>query len=401
MVPQHNLNVVAIMRTEASGLQLDQESTDMNGTKIDAHVGHLKDVRPGVEIFNNIDVLLLDIDPKDNGDIDRLEEIVTRHFPDVPVLATAADATIQDVRRIMRTGLVDFLPQPISRADLVASLDLAASKRKAKAGAGPSKGKVISFIKGGGGAGATTIAVQAGCLLASGDKKTKRNISVFDLDLQSGTAALYLDLDNRLSVADLMDSPERLDSSLLDAVTLKHESGLKLLAAPREVMPLESLSSDFITKLLGAARQEFDITLLDLPPVWGEGMYTALQHSEQIFLVTQLNVAGIRQTRHQLNTVRMQGLPAEVKVVLNRYEKGWGKTVQLKEAEKALGCPISYCVPNDYKLVSEALNQGVALSRIKSRSKVEKGIQAMIEDTLRKLERGDGESAMIVIPSKR
>ena len=143
MVPEHNLNVVAIMRTEASGLQLDQESTDMNGTKIDAHVGHLKDVRPGVEIFNNIDVLLLDIDPKNNGDIDRLEEIVTRHFPDVPVLATAADATIQDVRRIMRTGLVDFLPQPISRADLVASLDLAASKRKAKAGAGPSKGKVI------------------------------------------------------------------------------------------------------------------------------------------------------------------------------------------------------------------------------------------------------------------
>jgi pilus assembly protein CpaE len=388
MVPEHNLNVVAIMRTEASGLQLDQESTDMNGTKIDAHVGHLKDVRPGVEIFNNIDVLLLDIDPKDNGDIDRLEEIVTRHFPDVPVLATAADATIQDVRRIMRTGLVDFLPQPISRADLVASLDLAASKRKAKAGAGPSKGKVISLINGGGGAGATTIAVQAGCLLASGDKKTKRNISVFDLDLQSGTAALYLDLDNRLSVADLMDSPERLDRSLLDAVTLKHESGLKL-------------SSDFITKLLGAARQEFDITLLDLPPVWGEGMYTALQHSEQIFLVTQLNVAGIRQTRHQLNTVRMQGLPAEVKVVLNRYEKGWGKTVQLKEAEKALGCPINYCVPNDYKLVSEALNQGVALSRIKSRSKVEKGIQAMIDDTLRKLERGDGESAMIVVPSKR
>ncbi len=400
MVPQHNLNVVAIMRTEASGLQLDQESTDMNGTKIDAHVGDLKDVRPGVEIFNNIDVLLLDIDPKNNGDIDRLEEIVTRQFPDVPVLATAADATIQDVRRIMRTGLVDFLPQPISRADLVASLDLAASKRKAKAGAGPSKGKIISFIKGGGGAGATTIAVQAGCLLASGGKKTKRNISVFDLDLQSGTAALYLDLDNRLSVADLMDSPDRLDRSLLDAVTLKHESGLKLLAAPREVMPLESLSSDFITTLLGAARQEFDVTLLDLPPVWGEGMYTALQHSEQIFLVTQLNVAGIRQTRHQLNTVRMQGLPAEVKVVLNRYEKGWGKTVQLKEAEKALGCPISYCVPNDYKLVSEALNQGVALSRIKSRSKVEKGIQAMIEDTLRKLERGDGESPMIVVPSK-
>ena len=180
MVPQHNLNVVAIMRTEASGLQLDEESTDMNGTKINAHVGDLKDARPGVEIFKNIDVLLLDIDPKDNGDIDRLEEIVTRHFSDVPVLATAADATIQDVRRIMRTGLVDFLPQPISRADLVASLDLAASKRKPKSGAGPSKGKIISFIKGGGGAGATPSPYRPAASWPQGARKPSA-ISVFSI----------------------------------------------------------------------------------------------------------------------------------------------------------------------------------------------------------------------------
>ena len=77
MVPHHNLNVVAIMRTEASGVQLDKESTDMNGTKVQAHVGLLKDVKPGVEIFQDIDVLLLDVDPNNDGDMDRLQEIVS------------------------------------------------------------------------------------------------------------------------------------------------------------------------------------------------------------------------------------------------------------------------------------------------------------------------------------
>ena len=87
-------------------------------------------------------------------------------------------------------------------------------------------------------------------------------------------------------------------------------------------------------------------------------------------------------------------------MLLNRYEKGWGKSVQLKEAEKALGCPIDYSVPNDYKLVSEALNQGVALSRIKGRSKVEKSIQSMMDDTMRSLESRDGETPAIMVPGR-
>ena len=43
------------------------------------------------------------------------------------------------------------------------------------------------------------------------------------------------------------------------------------------------LGPDFVTTLLSAARQEYDVTLLDLPPVWNEGMYTALQQSDKIF----------------------------------------------------------------------------------------------------------------------
>jgi len=397
MVPHQSLNVVAIMRSEAAGVQLDEESGNMNGTKIDAHVGQLKDVKPGVEIFQGIDVLLLDVDAKSDSDLDRLQEIVSRDFPDTPVVATAADATVQDVRRIMRVGPVDFLPQPIARADLVAALNLAAEKRKPKAGPGGHGGKVISFVKGGGGVGATTIAVQAGCCLLTRSKKgAARRVGVFDLDLQGGTAALYLDLDNRLNISDLMDSPERLDGELLAGVAQKHASGLQVLAAPREVMPLESLSPEFVTTLLAAARKEYDVTILDLPPVWSEGMYTALQQSDVIFLVTQLTVAGIRQARHQLNTIHMQGLAADVRVILNRYEKGWGKAVQLKEAEKALGCPVHHCVPNDYKLVSEALNQGVALAEVKGRSKVEKAIQAMVDETMTELESRDGKASAIM-----
>ena len=379
----HNLRVVAIMRSEAAGLQLDQECTEMNGTRIEAHVGLLKDIKPGIQIFDNLDILIVDVNPKDSSEIEMLDSIVNNLFPNNPVVGTAPDATIQDVRQLMRVGVVDFIPQPITNADLQAALSLAASKRKKETEPAAAKGKVFSFIKGGGGVGATTIAVQAGCLLATDFSSSDKQACLLDLDIQVGTTALYLDLDNRIGVGELMETPERLDSELLAGATLTHDSGLKVIAAPREVMPLETMSPEFVSAILGVVRRDFDVTLIDLPGAWTEGSYTALEGSDIIYLITQLSVAGVRQTRHQLNTLRMQGLTdTEVRVVLNRYEKGWGKAVQLKEAEKALGCKIDHCIANDFKTVSEALNQGIAISRIKSRSKIEKGIREMIEGAI-------------------
>ncbi len=394
------MKVFAIMRNEASGVQLDAECTEMNGTRVEAHIGRLKDVKPDVEILRSLDVLLLDVNPKDAGEIALLDDIVNKHFPNVPVIGTAADATVQDVRQLMRLGVVDFVPQPFTRADILAAINLAASRRSNTGDGDASKGAVFSFIKGGGGVGATTLAVQAGCLLAGVDKNTTRKIGLFDLDLQLGTAALYLDLDNRVGLSDLLDSPERLDASLLEAVVQTHESGLQVVGAPRKVIPLDALNTDFVNMVGGLGRDEYDVLLLDLPPVWTEGMYTALRRSDVIFLVTQLSVAGIRQAKHQLDTLRLQGLvEADVRVVLNRYEKGWGKAVQLKEAEKALGHQIDYLVPNDYKLVSEALDQGVALSHLKSRSRVEKAIREMMLEALGTVEaRSAGAQKIAAVP---
>ena len=375
-----SLHVVAVMRTEAAGLHLDRECADLNGTKFEAHVGPLKDVRPEIEIFKTLDVLILEVNPKDADEITVLDNIVNKYFPGVPVVGTAPDATIQDVRQLMRLGVVDFVPQPITKADLQAALSLAASKRKASGSSSERKGKVISIMKGGGGVGATSLAAQAGCFLAADYAKRDKQVCLIDLDIQRGISALYLDTDDRVGLGDLIESPERLDSSLLDGSTTKHDSGLHLLASPREVLPLEIMTPEFVAALIDVAREIYEVVLIDMPPVWNEGMYTALERSDLILLVTQLSVPGIRQTRHQLDTLRMQGLlDVETQLVLNRYEKGWNRAVQLKEAEKALGRRIDHCVPNDYKTMSEALNQGVSINRIKMRSKLEKGIRQMIE----------------------
>ena len=391
MAERMDMRVVAILRSEAAGLQLDAECSDMNGTSVEAHVGKLRDVKPGVDILQGLDALILEIDPRDKGESEALDQIVNQHFPGVPVLGTATDATVQDVRQMMRSGLVDFLPQPIAREDLIAALELAARRRKKTEPERGPRGKVVSFIKACGGVGSTTLAVQSACILADKQGADDRGVCLLDFDVQFGAAALHLDLDNRMGIADLLETPERLDFSLLETVMSRHASGLRLLAAPRDMITLDAVTTEFVKTCLSMARRNFAYCLLDLPMAWTPWSYQALEQSDLIFVVTQCTVAGVRQAKRQMQTLAAEGLGGiEVRVVMNRYEKGWGKSISLKEAEKALGAKIDHCIANDYKLVREALNQGTILKEIKRRSAVEKDIRAMIEKSIDPLTETDG-----------
>ena len=379
-----HMNVVAILRSEQAGEAFSGAGADINGTRIDVHVGRLLDVQPGVDILKDPDVLILDVDPHDAEEVAHLQQILQTYFPDTPVVATAPEATLQDVRRLMHLGVVDFVPQPITREDLKSALDHAARSRPATSQAAERPGSVIAFLKAGGGVGASTLAVQSACLLASRSKSERARVCLLDLDLQFGTGALYLDLDNRVGLADLLESPERLDPELLHSVMGQHECGLDLLAAPREVMALDALTPASVEQCLRLARSEYGTVFLDLPEAWTTWSYRAIQSSDLVILVLQLTVAGVRQARRQIDTLRAHGLEdVPVKVALNRYEKSWGKSVDLKDAEKALGRKFDYFIANDYKTVSEALNQGVALSKIKKKTKVETSIQKMIDDAIR------------------
>jgi Flp pilus assembly CpaE family ATPase len=84
---------------------------------------------------------------------------------------------------------------------------------------------------------------------------------------------------------------------------------------------------------------------------------------------------------------RLDNVP--IKVLVNRFEKGWGKSIDLAAASKALGRPVDFYVMNDYRTVSEAIDQGVSLSEITSRTKVEKSLRQFIDTATGELSEGD------------
>ena len=120
MAQGHGLNVVAIVRSGDVGSALNESCTDMNGTKVDVHVGRLNDVHPDVEIFNGVDVLLLDVDPGSSDELAVLSAIVGDRFPNDlngVVGGIIKNLDLQFVRRIFH--LAGMFDDPSSHQALV------------------------------------------------------------------------------------------------------------------------------------------------------------------------------------------------------------------------------------------------------------------------------------------
>jgi pilus assembly protein CpaE len=180
-----------------------------------------------------------------------------------------------------------------------------------------------------------------------------------------------LDLEPNGEMAGIMRDPSRLDGALLRASMMRHKSGLCVLPAPAEFVPLDALPVAVAVKMIELAREEFDLVVCDLPLAVPQWLEAVLQHTDQLYVVSQLNVAAIRQTRRLLDFIKEEGhydLP--VSVVLNRYVWRFAERSRLKQAMRALGQPIDHYVPEDAALALESVNRGTPLFELRRRAKL-------------------------------
>lgn len=374
----NGLHVIAIVRAEAGRAALASVCEGLDGARVEIHVAPLAELTAGGGMVPDPDVLLLEVDPRDGAEVEHFRAVVAGPFAAVPVVATAPIADVRDVRRLFHLGAVDFLPQPIAREDLAGALARAARPARPASMPVEPRGRVIAILKAGGGAGATTLAVQTGCVLAARGATGQRPACVLDLDVQAGNAALYLDLDDRVGLADLLDAPERLDSELLRGVMAHHASGLDVLPAPREARPIESVGAGFVADAIELARHAYATVILDLPPVWTDWSEAAIASADTVVLVAELTVAGVRRARGQLDALSARHLDAmPVRLVLNRERGGRRARARLRAAELALGRAVDHFVPSDFRTVAAAIDRGVPLGEVKRRSAVARAIRAL------------------------
>ncbi|HXV25091.1 MAG TPA: hypothetical protein VED46_12630 [Alphaproteobacteria bacterium] len=384
---QQPIKILAVLKTREANQAVSAVASRALQAQIDVRIGEVRELAPRLVNGHVPDVLLADISLDDSGDLEALEKFARMYGTSTAVIATSSTATLEGMRRLMRFGIQDFVPQPIVEADLMNALD-AALQRRQQASPVPAKtGRIVTFLRACGGAGGTMIATQAAIALAGSCARRQQRVALLDLDFQSGNCALALDVNPGATIEAILEAPERLDSTFLDASMVRHSSGLEVLAAARNDPPFESMTPELAEAILRHAAQDRNYVLVELPRINCRWTAAALAASDLVILVTQLTVPALRRARRQLEMISTNSA-AEVAVLVNRYERWrWRNQVSLHEAEQALGRGIDFMVANDYGTVSEALNTGKSLAEIKRGARVNRNINDLTNQLHDRLKR--------------
>ena len=296
----------------------------------------------------------------------------------VPLIAAAYDPSLAFVRQLVRMGAHDVIPLPMERAEFDAAVDpIRAARRRDTSAARAGDGKIVAIVKSDGGVGATAILGQLAQKFASEEGQRGSECCLVDLDLQFGDAAFQLGLQPALTVADVIAGRGRVDGEMLRSIATVHPSGLHVIGAPPEILPLEALDSDPLMAFLDEAKAEFGTVFVDLPTNWTNWSLSLLASADLVLMVTQLSIPSLHRARRQLDLVVQHLGGVRIQLVVNRFEKKLFGKIGADDVARVLGRDADYLVANDYEVVSEAIGRGVPVSEVRRKGGVTRDLEAL------------------------
>lgn len=310
-----------------------------------------------------------------------LERFAALSQTGTPLIAAAYNPPLAFIRQLIRIGAHDVISLPLERADVESALEPIRAQRARDSGHARTRdGKLVAVIKSDGGVGATAILGQLAQRFAAQEAPHGRGACLIDLDIQFGDAAFQLGLQPQLTLADLIAARGRVDGAMLRTTATPHPSGLQVIAAPPEILPLDAVDSDALLHLLEEAKAEFGTVFVDLPANWTNWSLSLLAHADLVLMVTQLSVPTLRRARRQLDLLAQQaGEEIELRLILNRFEKKMFSRLSARDVEKALFRAPDFSVANDYEAVSEAIERGVPVADIRRKGALARDLQALDE----------------------
>jgi pilus assembly protein CpaE len=200
---------------------------------------------------------------------------------------------------------------------------------------------------------------------------------LIDLDLALGDADVALDLIPDYTLADVAMNIDRLDMTFLRRSLCKHSTGLSLLPHPVQLEDINLIHEDHLQRVIGLLKASYNCLLFDLSKRFTPTDMTAMRMADHILLVAQLELTSLRNVVRMVHTLGAEdGMEQKIKVVVNRV--GCEECeITLKKAEETLGRPIYWQVPNDYRAMLGARNNGVPLLQHAPRSKVQQSLAGL------------------------
>lgn len=289
-------------------------------------------------------------------------ERVAAECPQTAIICASYDASPDLILYSLRAGAREFLRLPVITEEFRTVVRRTAEFCAGRQEAPRKRGRTVAVFSSKGGCGTTFIAAN---LAASINAPTV----LVDLNLQSGDLGLFLGVDPKFSISDLVENRARVDDSLLRTYLTPHSSNLSLLSAPREADSADDIEPEHIFEVIETLRERFEYVVIDPQHTFDAITLAALDQADDVLLVLTLDIPAIRCAQRALAIFDRLGYPRrKIHVVVNR----WSKQIELdlREVERFLGERVMACVQSDYRTAVNSINLGRPLVESDASSKI-------------------------------
>lgn len=322
------------------------------------------------------DIVLMDINMPGLDGI-TASEMITQEVPQAQIIMMSVQGEADYLRRSMLAGAREFLIKPFSTEELVSSIrrvyELGAAKRQlltqaVAAATGPlgvpagpppapqNLGKVVAVYAPKGGVGCSTIAVNLAVAFKSILPDSK--VLLIDAGVQFGGVDVLMNLQAQRTIVDVAQKVTDLDADFINSVVTSHTSGVKVLLAPPRPEMGDLVSASDMEKILAEVKKYYDIIVVDTRNVLHDMELTILDGADRIVLLTTPDIPAIKNVKLFFDVISALEYP-EDKVLLVVNQADQRSAIRPEDIEQSLRHPIAGTIPDDERLASIAVNQGV------------------------------------------
>ncbi len=313
-------------------------------------------------------------------------EHVARVFRGVKVLLVIGERNdVRFYREVTHAGGDDYLVKPFSADDLYnALLEASSNKMQAMApsignfasagggsGGATTKARLITLLGAHGGVGTSMVCANAAYIMA---EEFGQRTAIMDMDVHFGTIALSLDVEPSIGFRDALESPSRIDNLFVEGALVSVTERLSVLATEESLDSYISYDRNAIDLLLEKLRDNREYVFVDAPRSTVMNAAQVITDADTILIVSDLTVAGLRDTVTLLNKIRSLSTIKEVKIVINKDRPKKIGQISIKDFEKEVDMPVSVILPDEPEVVASAMNDGKPVMAKSRSSKVTQGL---------------------------
>jgi len=312
------------------------------------------------------DVIILDAVPPPRTVAEMCRELrAVPELAQVPILAITSTDDVEERIGLLEAGADDVMIRPIDERELDARVEALDLRHRRATELRPSTmvsttrrpgRRLIAVYSPKGGVGTTTVSVNVALAIAARDPD---GVAIVDLTAMGGHVAVHLDMQPKLTIADLIrDSQGLISPEILKSTYLtRHEGGVLVLAGAPGPTTSPLMSGEDAIRILDGVLAAVPTVVVDLGSHLDDHVIASLEAADDVVVVVTPDFPALKSVHSFFEYLVESGSKAsEPTVVVNEIYAL--QTLTPGDIENALGRRATVRIPYDPLLYLRAANQG-------------------------------------------